>query len=85
MQKAESPQKQIDKLLAQIANLACDVPAVATSYVLVVEYFTETGEYFVDTLSSDEQPVWRLQGLMNYAIENLTTDYETEDIEQDDE
>jgi hypothetical protein len=51
----------------------------------VVEYFTETGEYFVDTLSSDEQPVWRLQGLMNYAIENLTTDYETEDIEQDDE
>jgi hypothetical protein len=75
----ESPSLQIQKLLAQIAALACDVPAVATNYVLVVEYFTETGDYFVDMLSSDEQPIWRTQGLMNYAIENLSDESDDDD------
>jgi hypothetical protein len=34
-------------------------------------------------LSSDEQPIWRTQGLVNYAIENLAD--ESEDNDEDDE
>jgi hypothetical protein len=30
-------------------------------------------------LSSDEQPIWRTQGLMNYAIENLSDEGDDDD------
>lgn len=53
--------------------------AFCTAYFVTSEFFDGNGEYWSYTAFNDG-PIWRITGLVNYAIENdLVTESEEED------
>lgn len=55
--------------------------AFCTAFVLCAEYVDVNGQYYTWVLKDDQSPVWRLEGLLNYVLQNEI--FETEDDEED--
>lgn len=54
-----------------------DKGAMCTSYILITEWVDSNGEYSSLTVTDEESPAWRHEGLINYALANSI--YETEE------
>jgi hypothetical protein len=71
MTKREEPPKPtvIDDALAEIGRIAFLNPAICTGWVLVSEWMGEGDrDYWTLTLADGQNPDWRHQGLIHYAI-----------------
>jgi len=52
--------------------------AICTSFVLVSEWMSSKGGYYSFTITDNDSPPWRHEGLLNYAISNEIYPEETE-------
>lgn len=69
-------------VLQQIAKNYIDANgAMCTSFILTSEWMNSEGQYYILTVTDDESPPWRHEGLLHYAIANEI--YEQEEEEGD--
>lgn len=64
----ESRPSIIDNALAEIGRIAFPDPAICTGWVLVSEWFGGEKDYWTLTLADDQNPDWRLHGLIQHAV-----------------
>ena len=76
MQKTQT----IDDLIALIAR--SQDGAIATGYVLAIEFFDQEGDYWIVTLTDNEKPVWQHKAILNEALDYLQ---ETGENDENDE
>lgn len=75
----------IDALIALIARGQDTNGAIATGYVLAIEFFDDAGTYWITTLTDDQKPVWQHKAILNEALEYLSETQDEEVFTDDDE
>jgi hypothetical protein len=75
MSEASKRPSIIDDALAELGRIAFLDPAICTGWVLVSEWMGEGDkEYWTLTLADDENPDWRLKGLVHHALDTWEGD-----------
>ena len=74
----------VDDLIQLIAQSQDVNGAMASGYVLAIEFFDANGDYWITTLTDDQKPVWQHKAILNEALDYLA-ETQTDDIEEGDE
>jgi hypothetical protein len=77
----------VDDLIQLIAQSQDVNGAMASGYVLAIEFFDADGLYWITTLTDDQKPVWQHKAILNEALDYLaeTQTDELDEGEEDDE
>ena len=59
--------------------------AMPTAFVCAVEYLDSNGEYWFALLEDGKSPKWRTVGLLSHAIDELASQFESDNEGEDDE
>ena len=78
------PSQTIDALIQLIAQGQDTNGAVASGYVLAIEFFDVDGVYWITTLTDDQKPVWQHKAILNEALDYLS-ETQTEEVELTDD
>lgn len=82
----QNPTQTIDALIQLIAQGQDTNGAVASGYVLAIEFFDVDGVYWITTLTDDQKPVWQHKAILNEALDYLSeTQAEVELTDDEDE
>jgi len=76
--------QKIDALINLIAQGQDTKGAIATGYVLAIEFFDDSGDYWITTLTDDQKPVWQHKAILNEALDYLN-EMQTEEVLTDDD
>jgi hypothetical protein len=79
-----SKTQTIDDLIQLIAQTQDANGAIASGYVLAIEFFDADGVYWITTLTDDQKPVWQHKAILNEALDYLA-ETQTEDLINDDD
>ena len=74
----------IDALIAIIAQGQDSNGAIASGYVLAIEFFDANGDYWITTLTDDQKPVWQHKAILNEALDYLS-ETQIEEVAVDDD
>jgi hypothetical protein len=74
----------VDDLIQLIAQSQDVNGAMASGYVLAIEFFDADGVYWITTLTDDQKPVWQHKAILNEALDYLA-ETQTDDIDEGDE
>lgn len=61
----------VDDLIQLIAQSQDVNGAMASGYVLAIEFFDANGDYWITTLTDDQKPVWQHKAILNEALDYL--------------
>jgi hypothetical protein len=75
----------IDGLIQLIAQGQDSNGAIASGYVLAIEFFDANGDYWITTLTDDQKPVWQHKAILNEALDYLSETQIEEVVSDDDE
>lgn len=73
----------IEDLITRTGRSVFDEPVMCTGWVLVCEW-SNGSKYWTSTEVDEQNPLWRHMGLLQWAAENIGTEY-VEDEEDEDE
>lgn len=74
----ENRQELLD-VLSRLAKQHVDKEgAMCTAFVVSSEWVSSDGEYYIMTLTDNDSPPWRHEGLLQYTIANEIYDTEEE-------
>jgi hypothetical protein len=74
----------VDDLIQLIAQSQDVNGAMASGYVLAIEFFDANGDYWITTLTDDQKPVWQHKAILNEALDYLA-ETQNDDIDEGDE
>lgn len=74
----------VDDLIQLIAQSQDVNGAMASGYVLAIEFFDANGDYWITTLTDDQKPVWQHKAILNEALDYLT-ETQTDELDEGDE
>jgi hypothetical protein len=74
----------VDDLIQLIAQSQDVNGAMASGYVLAIEFFDADGVYWITTLTDDQKPVWQHKAILNEALDYLA-ETQTDELDEGDE
>ena len=74
----------VDDLIQLIAQSQDVNGAMASGYVLAIEFFDADGLYWITTLTDDQKPVWQHKAILNEALDYLA-ETQTDELDEGDE
>ena len=74
----------VDDLIQLIAQSQDVNGAMASGYVLAIEFFDANGDYWITTLTDDQKPVWQHKAILNEALDYLA-ETQTDELDEGDE
>lgn len=74
----------VDDLIQLIAQGQDVNGAMASGYVLAIEFFDANGDYWITTLTDDQKPVWQHKAILNEALDYLA-ETQTDELDEGDE
>ena len=74
----------VDDLIQLIAQSQDVNGAIASGYVLAIEFFDADGVYWITTLTDDQKPVWQHKAILNEALDYLA-ETQTDELDEGDE
>lgn len=73
----------VDDLIQVIAQGQDSNGAIASGYVLAIEFFDADGVYWITTLTDDQKPVWQHKAILNEALDYLAETQQEEETDND--
>jgi hypothetical protein len=83
-ENAEST-KKIKDMLTELASHLDKKGAMCTNFVLVAEWVDSNGDFWLSTHGDEGIPPWRVEGLLSYALSEVSETFATDDDEDEDE
>jgi hypothetical protein len=74
----------VDDLIQLIVQSQDVNGAMASGYVLAIEFFDADGVYWITTLTDDQKPVWQHKAILNEALDYLA-ETQTDELDEGDE
>jgi hypothetical protein len=73
----------VDDLIQVIAQGQDSNGAIASGYVLAIEFFDADGVYWITTLTDDQKPVWQHKAILNEALDYLAETQQEDETDND--
>jgi|LauGreSuBDMM15SN_2_FD.fasta_scaffold193919_1 hypothetical protein len=76
---------KIKNMLTELATHLDKKGAMCTNFVLVAEWVDSNGDFWLSTHGDEGIPPWRVEGLLSYALSQVSEDFALEEEDDGDE